>query len=224
MPDIISSFRDTYTSTRDSVKKFYEEFIPNIYDDMAVPKQIRDFWNVEDKVLDEIIEDGASVLDVGAGTGRHLAFLKRKGCRVIGLDYSKEMIEVAKKKVKHVEIILADMRDIPLSEDHVDYCTCMFSTLGNIEIGREKAIAEMMRVGRKKVIFSVYKESAKPLIKKWYASIGLHIKKDKENTIYLKEGLVSHFFSEKELEGLLIGKKYKITPRGLAYIVVVGKT
>ncbi len=44
---------------------------------------------------------GDFVLEVGCGTGRILEYLLNLGCRVTGVDTSKEMLEIARSKLRH---------------------------------------------------------------------------------------------------------------------------
>ena len=44
-------------------------------------------------------KDGESVLDVGCGTGTQLAIYQERGCKVIGIDLSSPMLQVAKSKL-----------------------------------------------------------------------------------------------------------------------------
>jgi ubiquinone/menaquinone biosynthesis C-methylase UbiE len=43
--------------------------------------------------------DGISMLDVGCGTGTQLALYARPGCRMVGIDTSAAMLEVARRKL-----------------------------------------------------------------------------------------------------------------------------
>jgi len=212
--------KDSWCSLREKyVKNFYEEVIPDSYDRMVLLPEIKAFWEKEDRIIASAIPNRSSVLDVGCGTGRHLSFLKRKGCKVTGLDYSKKMLQLAGGKVKDIEFILADMREIPLKDDYIDYCICMFSTLGNLDIGRDQAIREMMRVSKKGIIFSIYKKSAKQKIKEWYKTVGFHLASANGDTLRLKEGLSSHFFTEREVEKLTENYKTEITKDELGYVI-----
>ncbi|RYG75598.1 class I SAM-dependent methyltransferase [bacterium] len=59
---------------------------------------------------------GASLLDVGCGTGRHARELSRRGYRVVGIDLSPKMIEVARRLDGEgkVEFLVGDARDSDL--------------------------------------------------------------------------------------------------------------
>ncbi len=67
-----------------------------IYDRFIAPNQDETFGLVRD-----MIEDGASVLDVGTGTGRLLLGLANKCSRVDGIDLSKTNVETARKNIAH---------------------------------------------------------------------------------------------------------------------------
>lgn len=48
----------------------------------------------------ELVPSGASVLDIGAGTGNYALPLAQKGCAVTALEYSPDMLRVLKRKVE----------------------------------------------------------------------------------------------------------------------------
>lgn len=61
------------------------------------------------------IPDGASVLDLGCGTGEPLAqFFIERGFKVIGVDGSEKMIELCRKRFPNEEWLVADMRELNL--------------------------------------------------------------------------------------------------------------
>jgi cyclopropane fatty-acyl-phospholipid synthase-like methyltransferase len=76
-----------------------------------------------DRVLgyvDKILEDlppQAKVLDLGCGTGNLIAkHIVERGYRVVGVDQSKKLLEIAKTVVPEAELIHADMLEIQLAE------------------------------------------------------------------------------------------------------------
>lgn len=73
--------------------------------------------------------DAASLLDVGCGTGEHLATWRGTFARVAGVDVSPDMIAVARAKLPGVPVHLGDMRDFDLGRTFDGICT-LFSTLG----------------------------------------------------------------------------------------------
>ncbi len=58
------------------------------------------------------LRPGAHVLDVGCGGGTKSAYLIEKGFRVVGIDFSDGMIEIAKREVPEAEFAVMDMKDL----------------------------------------------------------------------------------------------------------------
>lgn len=60
---------------------------------------------------------GARVLDLGCGTGNTIAkHISQKGYRVVGVDQSAKMLEIARRVVPEAEFIHADMVALELKE------------------------------------------------------------------------------------------------------------
>ena len=66
-----------------------------------------------------------TVLDVATGTGTvALELIRRKGCRVVGLDQSADMLAVARERVpSQVELVHADADHVPFSDASFDALT-----------------------------------------------------------------------------------------------------
>ena len=68
----------------------------------------------ERRLLDQVTTSllpAAEILDVGCGCGEPIAaYLAGRGFRVVGLDGSERMIDLARKAVPGVEFLLGDMR------------------------------------------------------------------------------------------------------------------
>lgn len=78
-----------------------------------------------------------TLLDVGCGTGTHMALLEQYGLHVTGLDLNLEMLEVAKSKVKG-ELHHGDMNDFSLSKTF-DSILCLFAAFNhNLNLGEAR--------------------------------------------------------------------------------------
>jgi SAM-dependent methyltransferase len=62
------------------------------------PLEIRAFLQAEIYLLDDLIADGMTVLDVGCGTGRHLAMLQDRLRLGVGVDYEHTYIVEARRR------------------------------------------------------------------------------------------------------------------------------
>ncbi|AYL40160.1 class I SAM-dependent methyltransferase [Streptomyces sp. PDY-4] len=72
---------------------------------------------------------GSRVLDVGSGTGRPTAAaLSAAGHRVLGVDVSPVMVEIASRQVPGAEFRCADIRRIPLEDGSFD-AVCLYFAL-----------------------------------------------------------------------------------------------
>jgi ubiquinone/menaquinone biosynthesis C-methylase UbiE len=91
-----------------------------------------------------------SVLDLSCGTGN---YLKRQimeyptseyKIKWIGIDKSEDMIKKAKNKYIDAELIIADVINMPLENDSVNYIKNRFAFHHYVE--KEKAVKEMYRI------------------------------------------------------------------------------
>ncbi len=87
---------------------------------------------------------GAHLLDVGCGTGHHLARLRECGYTAAGVDGSPEMLAKARQQNPGADIRLADVEALPFADAQFDGVVC-------IEVLRylpspEQCVREMARV------------------------------------------------------------------------------
>jgi SAM-dependent methyltransferase len=66
------------------------------------------------------IDAGQSVLEVGCGTGVFLRAAADRGARVVGLDASPALIELARMRVLEAELHVGDMQFLPFGSDEFD--------------------------------------------------------------------------------------------------------
>jgi SAM-dependent methyltransferase len=74
---------------------------------------------------------GNRLLDVACGTGSHIAYL-RQHYVVEGLDFSPEMLRLARKKHPEVVFHRGDMTTFKL-DNRFDVITCLFSAIGHVK-------------------------------------------------------------------------------------------
>ncbi len=104
------------------------------------------------------------ILDVGSGNGRHLIPCAKRCKKVIGLDVSRELLEIVKKKVynkrfRNVELIHSDAVNIPIRNNSVN-AILYIATLHNISI-RYRRIISLKEIKR------VLKPGGKAIISVW---------------------------------------------------------
>ncbi len=108
------------------------------YDDLVGGKDYR----LESRALESLARRlgrsrGRAWLDVACGTGSHLSFLRRQYA-VTGIDVSREMLRVARRRLPGIRLILGDMRSFRLDETF-DVVSCLFSAIGHLTAERELA-------------------------------------------------------------------------------------
>ena len=93
---------------------------------------------------------GASVLDVGCGSGYFTRRLAADGFAVTGLDVSPETVRYAQSQAVTGEpYLLGDARCLPFPDRHFDSCVAITSLCFIRE--QEQALAEMVRVTRRRI-------------------------------------------------------------------------
>ena len=70
--------------------------------------------------LSAVILPQMTVLELGAGTGRHNHIFTKIGCKVIAIDVSQKSLDVYKLRNSSIETIQASIEDIPLASNSVD--------------------------------------------------------------------------------------------------------
>ncbi len=124
-------------------RQLYQEWA-STYDDRSNP-----LIEAESKVLAAIIGDvaGKKVLDLGCGTGRHAVLLAKAGAHVTGVDFSEEMLVVARSNAAGLDVTFlnAELGAVPL-EDPFDLVLCSL-VLSHVPDLRP-AMKEMARLTR----------------------------------------------------------------------------
>lgn len=117
---------------------------------------------IRDKIVG-LIPQGASILDVGCGTGVLCYELRReKQCKVVGADLSLRMIEFAKKNspFEDIQFVHRDATNlVNLQDDSFDYVVASLIIHEMHAEAQQQMVKETWRVGRK----NLYVDSNAPL-------------------------------------------------------------
>jgi 2-polyprenyl-3-methyl-5-hydroxy-6-metoxy-1,4-benzoquinol methylase len=100
------------------------------------------------ELLDEV--QGKRVLDAGCGGGFYSLWLGERGAKVLGIDGSKEMIKIAKRKASSKMLdagfVIGDVSDLGIEDGTFDL---VLSTLVLTDVKElDKAVSELVRVTR----------------------------------------------------------------------------
>lgn len=116
-----------------------------------------DYWNeVSEEFLPVALrwsEKYKSVLDIGAGRGRHAFFFAENGLEVDAVDLSESSIEQMKDKEREsgltVHAVQADMTRLPYEDEAFDCVICFHTVYHTGYDGVKKALGEIHRVLKK---------------------------------------------------------------------------
>lgn len=91
-----------------------------------------------------------SILDIGAGKGRHAFFFAEKGFDVNAIDLSENSVEYIKTKAKErglsVKAAVADMTELSFDNESFDCVICFHTIYHTNYLGVKKALSEIHRV------------------------------------------------------------------------------
>ncbi len=159
-------------------------------------------WHYDSYFSGEI--KGKRVLELGVGTGKTLrALIKKSPNEIIAVDFSDKAVNESKILESYkVKVIKADITSLPF-EDKFEVIVCNYVLNNMLEKDRKLAVKEMRRLLAKNG--RIYFED--------FAIGDLRQEKEKriERNTFLKEnGLICHFFDEKEIRKLFRGFDIKI--------------
>ena len=85
------------------------------------------------------LEDGANILDVPCGAGRHSVLFAQQGYRVTGVDISEDCIRIAKSKFFHqnAEYVCGDMSKLQAYSGQFDVVMNLYTSFGYFNSDKE---------------------------------------------------------------------------------------
>src|SRR5688500_9448170 len=99
-----------------------------VYDALFRRKDYRRASRSLAKTVKQFAPAAGSLLDVGCGTGRHLEILRHR-FRVEGLDLSREMLAVARRRCPGIRLHQGTFVHFELRRQF-DVVTCLFGSIG----------------------------------------------------------------------------------------------
>lgn len=110
-------------------KDIYDDFYADIYD-YLVFNNLKDDYEVGWIINNASASSKSKILDIGCGTGHHVASLGSKGLDVLGIDISPSMIKKAKDNFPDYKFEVGDAVDGNLfNSDSFTHILCMYFTI-----------------------------------------------------------------------------------------------
>jgi ubiquinone/menaquinone biosynthesis C-methylase UbiE len=96
-------------------------------------------------------------LDAACGTGRHAAHLAAAGHRVVGVDTTDAMLQVARAKVPDADFRLGRLEALPLDDASVDLVTCTLALTHVEELAPVmREFARVLRPGGQAILSDIH--------------------------------------------------------------------
>jgi demethylmenaquinone methyltransferase/2-methoxy-6-polyprenyl-1,4-benzoquinol methylase len=139
--------------------------IAGVYDRMnsVMTAGMHHHWRARAVDLAEV-RPGDRALDVACGTGDLAVELRRRGARVVGLDFSEPMLELARLKDPEIDWVQGNALELPYADGEFQAVTVGFGARNFSDLGR--GIAELARVtapGGRVVILEITTPQNPPL-------------------------------------------------------------
>src|SRR4030042_2009020 len=162
------------------------------------------------KLLDEYCK-GETILDLGAGFGKYSHYLNIKGKQVTAIDK-----QLHNTRDGSIQFLQADACSIPLKAKSVDTTVC-FDVLEHL---RETALAEVIRVTRKRIIATLPRTTDKCLRDNWLL-FGHHQARNHQRTYSMPD--VKNLLTENHLTEMLITPSHPISTENLFLAILDGR-
>ncbi len=141
-------------------RKGRDKFIPKIEKDDISGQSILKFLKKNIKT-----KKTSLILDAGCGEGRFTRYLLNKG-KIIGMDFSKEYVKIARKYVKGVKFVVGSVTKIPFPSNKFDYIFLVDVLQHVPEL--EKSVKELNRVLKPKGTLIIIDKNRFALHRKYF--------------------------------------------------------
>lgn len=114
-----------------------------LYDLVRLPLKGSALTDAELETINFLVQPGASILDVGAGTGRHAIALAKQGFKLSAIDSASRMLAVLQQKAEEenlaIKTIYADVLSFALPDRSFDLALLMWNTFNEIALTEQDA-------------------------------------------------------------------------------------
>jgi len=174
-------------------------------DPATQPPEIRAFLQAEIDLLNDIVVEGMSMIDVGCGTGRHLIMLRSRLRTGVGVDYEHAYLVDARRRgeASRLHFVTGDATCLPIRAQF-DLAICMTNTWGTMNDQRG-VLNEMRRsVPQQGMrLLSVYSEASVEPRREWYRRLGHTVVQESAEYLMTEGGFRSEHFTKARLQSLV---------------------
>ena len=174
-------------------------------DPATQPPEIRAFLQAEIDLLNDIVVEGMSMIDVGCGTGRHLTMLRNRLRTGVGVDYEHAYVVEARRRggASRLHFVTGDATCLPVRAQF-DLAVCMTNTWGTMNDQRG-VLNEMRRsVPQPRMrLLSVFAEASVAARREWYRRLGHTVVQESAEYLMTEGGFRSEHFTTARLQSLV---------------------
>ncbi|NOY36304.1 MAG: class I SAM-dependent methyltransferase [Chlorobi bacterium] len=187
------------------------------------PVRVKQFLEAEINFVLNKISSNDIVLDLGCGYGRVALRLAEKAKKIIGIDISKDNIQLAKKIIENhdnCEFYTMDAVNLKFADNLFDKVVCVQNGISAFKVDPAGLIKESIRVTKKggTVLFSSYSEKFWDDRLKWFQIQAEHgligdidYRQTKDGVIICKDGFKATTYSGEDFLKLASGFNVKTT-------------
>ena len=107
----------------------YDDFYATIYDHLVF-NTVKNAYEIGEIVNNTNVDSASVILDIGSGTGHHVAAIAEKHLNVIGIDISPSMISAAKANYPQYQFKLANaMHENEFDHNSFTHILCLYFTI-----------------------------------------------------------------------------------------------
>lgn len=217
-----------FQTMKDS-QEFYEGMGLKFLDPQNETAGIREYMELEEELIWKTFKGVDSLLDVGCGEGRYLRKLAPVVGKITGIDFSQQLIELAKKttaSLDNVEVILGRAEHLTtLVQETFTYALLAWDTIGNIPQELHQAIFDnLAQVVDKKVFISAYQYGQEVMDERlrYYDKTGFKVESINDNQVILEGGLhCANAYPLSYFKTLLESRGFAIKTYDLGFVGVI---
>ena len=121
--------------------------------------------------VSEVVWPGDRVLDACCGTGDMAVAAERRGGSVVGLDFSEQMLERARRKTGTVEWVQGDALALPFGDREFDAATVGFGVRNLVDLeGGLRELARVLRPSGQLAVLEITRPGGllRPFFRLWF--------------------------------------------------------
>lgn len=122
-----------------SLKNTYDK----ISEDWVKDHNIDTWWIEGTDHFISLLPKGSTILDVGCGGGIKSKYISDKGYKVLGIDFSEKMIEIAKRHYPGIDFLVMDMYELNKIDNKYDAVFAQASLLHIKKSGAHEVLKNM---------------------------------------------------------------------------------